>query len=126
LQEVHDSQAAGRQADPQAQRRCALMFELSGNLERLLEFLASQLPGAFRAGSTLNLTRLVELLSFILSHTTGSGAAYSSCFGFWFAPKPLSASRASSSCSASLSATPSAAVRCHAFSFLWSWLPNLV
>ena len=111
---------AQRAADANAQRRCGLMFELSVNLERLLEFLASQLPAAFRwassvaghrmlgvshlfkthlssqtvhinlllagcavtitrsaiwcrGGSTLNLTRLVELLSFILSHTTGKG-----------------------------------------------------
>ena len=72
MQEVHDTQALGRQADPQAQRRCGLMFELSVNLERLLEFLAAQLPAAFRSGSTLNLTRLTELLSFILSHTAGT------------------------------------------------------
>ena len=40
--------AAQRAADANAQRRCGLMFELSVNLERLLEFLASQLPAAFR------------------------------------------------------------------------------
>jgi Kip1 ubiquitination-promoting complex protein 1 len=74
LKEVHDAVTAQRAADANAQRRCGLMFELSVNLERLLEFLASQLPAAFRGGSTLNLTRLVELLSFILSHTTGKGA----------------------------------------------------
>jgi hypothetical protein len=42
--------AAQRAADANAQRRCGLMFELSVNLERLLEFLASQLPAAFRCG----------------------------------------------------------------------------
>jgi hypothetical protein len=47
-QEVHDAVAAQRAADANAQRRCGLMFELSVNLERLLEFLASQLPAAFR------------------------------------------------------------------------------
>ena len=81
------------------------MFDLSVDLARILELLALQLPGAFLRGSNLNLTRLVEVrpsgnsqcstpcmllfgrwqpcwghvvqvLSFILSHTTeGPGAA---------------------------------------------------
>ena len=44
---------AQRAADANAQRRCGLMFELSVNLERLLEFLASQLPAAFRCASSV-------------------------------------------------------------------------
>lgn len=52
-QEVHDAVTAQRAADANAQRRCGLMFELSVNLERLLEFLASQLPAAFRCAPSV-------------------------------------------------------------------------
>ena len=61
--------------EAQVPRRAALMFDLSIQLARLLEFLAARLPAAFNRGSTLNLTRLIELLSFILSHTAGPGAS---------------------------------------------------
>lgn len=57
-----------------APRRAAVMFDLSIQLARLLEFLAAQIPTAFSRGSNLNLTRLMELQSFILSHTAGQGS----------------------------------------------------
>ncbi|GBG60376.1 hypothetical protein CBR_g4334 [Chara braunii] len=57
------------------QRRCIVMFELSCNMERVLEFLTLELPHVFLCGSEMNLTRLCELLIFVLKHTaTGPGA----------------------------------------------------
>mmetsp|Transcript_34159 Transcript_34159/g.87346 ORF Transcript_34159/g.87346 Transcript_34159/m.87346 type:complete len:796 (-) Transcript_34159:86-2473(-) len=66
------SQAGGRRVPDlqQHQRKCTIMFELSVNLERILEFISLELPAVFLRGSALNLTRLVELLGFVLSHTT--------------------------------------------------------
>lgn len=52
------------------QRKCAIMFELSCNLERILEFLAQELPALFLAGPEMNLSRLCELITFVLNHTT--------------------------------------------------------
>ena len=37
------------------------MFELSVNLARILEVLATQLPETFLRGSSISLTRLVEV-----------------------------------------------------------------
>lgn len=74
-QGVQEGAARGMAVEAQVPRRAALMFDLSIQLARLLEFLAARLPAAFNRGSTLNLTRLIELLSFILSHTAGPGAS---------------------------------------------------
>eukprot|EP00249_Psilotum_nudum_P024720 c29275_g1_i2 orf=485-4546(+) len=57
------------------QRKCTIMFELSCNLERVLEFFTHELPQAFLCGSEMNLLRLCEVLMFILNHTTSSADA---------------------------------------------------
>ena len=54
-------QRAARRADQNVVRRCILMFELSVNLARILEVLATQLPETFLRGSSISLTRLVEV-----------------------------------------------------------------
>eukprot|EP00898_Chlorokybus_atmophyticus_P004629 jgi/Chlat1/5167/Chrsp33S05151 len=64
---VHRRQAPDLQ---QQQRKCTIMFELSVNLERILEFFTKELPQAFLDGPELNATRLCELLVFVLNHTT--------------------------------------------------------
>ena len=56
-------QRAARRADQNVVRRCILMFELSVNLARILEVLATQLPETFLRGSTISLTRLVEVIT---------------------------------------------------------------
>ncbi|CAD7697383.1 unnamed protein product [Ostreobium quekettii] len=56
-------------------RKATVLFNLSINLLRMLELVTHQMPGVFLCGSKLNLTRLVEVVAFILSHvTTGSDA----------------------------------------------------
>lgn len=56
-------------------RKATVLFNLSINLFRMLEFVAHQMPGVFLCGSKLNLTRLIEVIGFVLSHvTTGSDA----------------------------------------------------
>jgi Kip1 ubiquitination-promoting complex protein 1 len=57
------------------QRKCTIMFELSCNLERILEFFTQELPMAFLQGPEMNLTRLCELIVFVLNHTTCSADA---------------------------------------------------
>ena len=54
-------QRAARRADQNVVRRCILMFELSVNLARILEVLATQLPETFLRGSSISLTRLLEV-----------------------------------------------------------------
>ena len=61
VQDVHDAQRVTRRADQNIVRRCILMFELSVNLARILEVLATQLPETFLRGSSISLTRLVEV-----------------------------------------------------------------
>ena len=51
------------------QRKCSIMFELSCNLERVLEFFTRELPQAFLCGSEVNLVRLCEFMMFVLNHT---------------------------------------------------------
>jgi Kip1 ubiquitination-promoting complex protein 1 len=51
------------------QRKCSIMFELSCNLERVLEFFTRELPEAFLCGPEMNLVRLCELMMFVLNHT---------------------------------------------------------
>ena len=58
---MHDQQSQRRRVDPNSQRRCTVMFDLSVDLARILEMLTLQLPRAFLRGSSLNLTRLVEV-----------------------------------------------------------------
>ena len=55
----------------QQQRKWTIMYELSINLERILEFLTLELPEVFCAGDSINMTRLCEVLVFVLSHTCG-------------------------------------------------------
>ncbi|BBN14829.1 Kip1 ubiquitination-promoting complex protein 1 [Marchantia polymorpha subsp. ruderalis] len=57
------------------QRKCAIMFELSCNLERILEFFTQELSHAFLLGAEMNLVRLCELIIFVLNHTTSSADA---------------------------------------------------
>ncbi|KAJ7546266.1 hypothetical protein O6H91_08G032800 [Diphasiastrum complanatum] len=64
-----------RQVSELQQKKCTIMFELSCNLERILEFFTKELPHAFLVGPEMNLIRLCELIMFVLSHTTSSTAA---------------------------------------------------
>jgi hypothetical protein len=57
------------------QRKCTIMFELSCNLERILEFFTQELPHAFLQGPEINLVRLCELIIFVLNRTTSSADA---------------------------------------------------
>ncbi|KAL8134059.1 hypothetical protein AgCh_009217 [Apium graveolens] len=50
------------------QRKCSVIFDLSCNLARVLEFCTREIPQAFLSGSDMNLRRLVELIVFILNH----------------------------------------------------------
>ena len=57
----------------QQQRKCSIMFELSVNLLRLLEFVVRELPASFlgaESSSVVNVDRLLETMSFVLQHTT--------------------------------------------------------
>eukprot|EP00252_Welwitschia_mirabilis_P001548 TRINITY_DN11422_c0_g1_i1.p1 TRINITY_DN11422_c0_g1~~TRINITY_DN11422_c0_g1_i1.p1 ORF type:complete len:749 (-),score=140.82 TRINITY_DN11422_c0_g1_i1:63-2258(-) len=57
------------------QRKCAVIFELSCKLARLLEFFTSEVPYTFLCGSSTNMMRLAELTVFVLSHTTSTAEA---------------------------------------------------
>ncbi|KAG0470148.1 hypothetical protein HPP92_016848 [Vanilla planifolia] len=50
------------------QRKCTVVFELSCNLARVLEFYTREIPQAFIEGPDINLRRLTELIIFILNH----------------------------------------------------------
>lgn len=52
------------------QRKCSVIFDLSCNLARLLEFCTREIPQAFLSGADTNLRRLIELIVFILNHLT--------------------------------------------------------
>ncbi|XP_015580547.2 E3 ubiquitin-protein ligase RKP isoform X1 [Ricinus communis] len=54
------------------QRKCCVIFDLSCNLARLLEFCTREIPQAFLSGADTNLRRLTELIVFILSHITSA------------------------------------------------------
>ncbi|XP_010526636.1 PREDICTED: E3 ubiquitin-protein ligase RKP [Tarenaya hassleriana] len=54
------------------QRKCCVIFELSCNLARVLEFCTHAIPQAFLSGSDTNLRRLTELILFILNHMTSA------------------------------------------------------
>eukprot|EP00245_Coleochaete_scutata_P018512 TRINITY_DN967_c1_g2_i1.p1 TRINITY_DN967_c1_g2~~TRINITY_DN967_c1_g2_i1.p1 ORF type:complete len:984 (+),score=172.68 TRINITY_DN967_c1_g2_i1:39-2954(+) len=72
LKEIKDllDQHPPAQVQEMQQRKCLIMFELSCNLERILEFLCGELPRAFLRGPEMNLQRLCEVIMFVLSHTT--------------------------------------------------------
>ncbi|CAA0839183.1 E3 ubiquitin-protein ligase RKP [Striga hermonthica] len=50
------------------QRKCSVIFDLSCNLARVLEFCTRETPQAFVLGMDTNLRRLAELIVFILTH----------------------------------------------------------
>uniref|UniRef100_A0A7N0U317 RING-type E3 ubiquitin transferase n=1 Tax=Kalanchoe fedtschenkoi TaxID=63787 RepID=A0A7N0U317_KALFE len=52
------------------QRKCSVIFDLSCNLARVLEFCTHEIPQAFLLGTDTNLRRLAELIVFILNHVT--------------------------------------------------------
>ncbi|OVA13673.1 B30.2/SPRY domain [Macleaya cordata] len=54
------------------QRKCSIIFDLSCNLARVLEFCTREIPEAFLSGSDMNLRRLTELIVFILNHITSA------------------------------------------------------
>lgn len=54
------------------QRKCCVIFEISSNLARVLEFCTHAIPQAFLAGTDTNLRRLIELILFILNHMTSA------------------------------------------------------
>ncbi|XP_014489986.1 E3 ubiquitin-protein ligase RKP [Vigna radiata var. radiata] len=57
------------------QRKCCLIFDLSCNLARILEFCTREIPQAFLSGPDTNLRRLTELVVFILNHITSAADA---------------------------------------------------
>ncbi|KAK3240182.1 hypothetical protein CYMTET_49961, partial [Cymbomonas tetramitiformis] len=71
MKEMQDAISKRQVSDlQQHQRKCTIMFELSVNLGRILEFLTLRLAPLFLEGCEMNLTRLCESLVFLLSHTT--------------------------------------------------------
>lgn len=72
---VKRSQTGIVQVSEVQQRKCTIMFELSCNLARILEFFTQELPQAFLVGPEMNLIRLCELIIFVLNHTTSSSDA---------------------------------------------------
>lgn len=57
------------------QRKCSVIFDLSCNLARVLEFCTHEIPQAFLSGSDTNLRRLIELVVFILNQVTSAADA---------------------------------------------------
>ncbi|KAJ8765528.1 hypothetical protein K2173_014650 [Erythroxylum novogranatense] len=57
------------------QRKCCVIYDLSCNLARLLEFCTHEIPQAFLCGSDTNLRRLTELIVFILNNITSAADA---------------------------------------------------
>ncbi|KAI0506995.1 hypothetical protein KFK09_013113 [Dendrobium nobile] len=64
---IREMQESYQIADLQ-QRKCAVVFELSCNLARVLEFYTREIPQAFIQGPDMNLRRLTELIIFILNY----------------------------------------------------------
>ncbi|CAN4125570.1 unnamed protein product [Withania somnifera] len=54
------------------QRKCTVIFDLSCNLARVLEFCTHELPQAFLSGQDTNLRRLTEVVIFILNHLSSA------------------------------------------------------
>ncbi|KAG1678277.1 hypothetical protein FOA52_013898 [Chlamydomonas sp. UWO 241] len=62
--------------EQQLTRKAVLMLDLTKSLLRLLEFMAQQLPSGFLGrASSLNLTRTLELVPFVLGHFAGGADA---------------------------------------------------
>ncbi|XP_077224077.1 E3 ubiquitin-protein ligase RKP [Tasmannia lanceolata] len=57
------------------QRKCNVIFDLSCNLARVLEFCTREIPQAFLVGPDMNLRRLTELVVFILNHIISAADA---------------------------------------------------
>ncbi|GIL47203.1 hypothetical protein Vafri_4076 [Volvox africanus] len=77
--DLHENRSRRHITEQQQQfRKAGIMFELVAGLLRLLEFATSNIPEAFLAAgphAVLNLNRLLEVVSFVLSHfTEGSDA----------------------------------------------------
>ncbi|CAM6100145.1 unnamed protein product [Calypogeia fissa] len=75
IKEMEELTERGCQVTDLQQRKCTIMFELSCNLERILEFFTQELSHAFLLGAEMNLVRLCELIIFVLNHTTSSSDA---------------------------------------------------
>ncbi|KAK9163034.1 hypothetical protein Syun_003936 [Stephania yunnanensis] len=56
------------------QRKCGVIFDLSCNLARVLEFFTCEIPRAFLSGPDMNLRRLAELIVFIMNHMASTAA----------------------------------------------------
>lgn len=54
------------------QRKCTVIFDLSCNLARVLEFCTHEIPQAFLSGADTNLRRLTEVIVFILNHLSSA------------------------------------------------------
>ncbi|KAL6223019.1 hypothetical protein ACLB2K_006409 [Fragaria x ananassa] len=54
------------------QKKCSVIYDLSCNLARVLEFCTHEIPQAFLSGADTNLRRLTELIVFILNHITSA------------------------------------------------------
>ncbi|GLI58788.1 hypothetical protein VaNZ11_000546 [Volvox africanus] len=77
--DLHENRSRRHITEQQQQfRKAGIMFELVSELLRLLEFATNNIPEAFLAAgphAVLNLNRLLEVVSFVLSHfTEGSDA----------------------------------------------------
>ena len=77
LGEVHDSLGRSRFGSDAVTlvslrqgRKASVLFNLSANLLKLLEFVAGQIPAVFLRGAALNVTRVVEAVGYVLSHMT--------------------------------------------------------
>ncbi|XP_068642328.1 E3 ubiquitin-protein ligase RKP isoform X2 [Aristolochia californica] len=57
------------------QRKCTVIFDLSCNLARVLEFCTREIPQAFLLGPIMNIQRLTELVVFILNHIISAADA---------------------------------------------------
>ncbi|CAI9109263.1 OLC1v1009054C5 [Oldenlandia corymbosa var. corymbosa] len=54
------------------QKKCSVIFDLSCNLARVVEFCTHDMPQAFLLGEDTNLRRLAELIVFIISQLTST------------------------------------------------------
>ncbi|KAK9062272.1 hypothetical protein SSX86_019458 [Deinandra increscens subsp. villosa] len=66
---IREMQEKGQMIEFQ-QRKCSVIFDLSSNLARVLEFCTCEIPQAFLSGADTNLRRLVEVVVFVLNHLT--------------------------------------------------------
>jgi Kip1 ubiquitination-promoting complex protein 1 len=71
---IREMQDKHQVADLQ-QRKCSVIFDISCNLARILEFCTREIPCAFLMGPDMNLRRLTELIVFILNHIISSADA---------------------------------------------------